>query len=43
MAKNKLWMPEVFRGFEGQYANLVSKELTTRHAYGGLYAYYFSN
>lgn len=43
MAKNKMWMPEVFKGFEAQYPNLVSKELTTRHAYGGLWAYYYSN
>lgn len=43
VAKNDLYVPELFEGFESSYREITSVNMTSRHAMGGMYGHYRSN
>ena len=43
IAYSKTYEPEIFREFEERYRDLISTQVLTRHAFGGLWAYYKSS
>lgn len=43
MVNDKIYDPEVFEKFEAKYPDLINKQIYSRHAFGGLWAYYKSS
>ena len=40
MAFSHTYDPNLIKEFEARYLDVVNKEITTRHAFGGVWAYY---
>mgnify|MGYP000872284790 CR=1 FL=1 len=43
MVNAKIYDPDVFQKFESKYPDLINTTVVSRHAFGGLWAYYKSS